>query len=114
MIPMRQIRVLMIAGIALAGVAGCAHRPKEPVTPAAGKPIYEDAPSASLVFSAPVTQGEPPVMLAREPREPAVFLGYDELSITSYYIRTDDRQSDDYTDRHYRRAVIQKSGISYR
>ena len=112
--PMRRLQSLMIVGIALAGPLGCTNAPRQQGVSIAPMPVYEEAPSASLVFSAPVTLGEAPVVLAREPREPAVFLGYDELSITSYYIRTDDRQTDDYTDRYFRRAVIQKSGISYR
>lgn len=57
---------------------------------------------------------QPPVFLPRDERQPQVFIGFEELSYTTFYIRTDDRQTDDYTDRYQRRAIIEQSGVRYR
>ena len=97
--------------IGAAGLCGCAQQKGEVVRVI---PQYHDQSAAMLAFTPAIAKDEPVVFLARDTRQPSVFIGFDELSATAYYIRTDDRQSDDYSDRYHRRAVIEKIGVSYR
>lgn len=95
-------------------LAGCAvSRPPKSAVPA--QPAYVDAPSAALVFDSPLCMAQPPIQLPREPREPAAFVAYEDLTATFFYTRTDDQQ----VSRHggpwiFREAVSEKVGISYR
>lgn len=77
---------------------------------------YERARAGSLVFDPPVTQGQLPLRLAREDRNPDAFVGYDSVYTTYFYLRTDDRQhgGDIRNDRFDRRAVSTKVGATYR
>ena len=75
---------------------------------------YADSASASLAFSPPVAQNEPPVVLPRDQRQPGVFIGFDDVSASYFYIRTDDRMTNDGTDHYVRRSIIEKVGVSYR
>src|SRR3954468_14846507 len=76
--------------------------------------LYTDSASSSLAFSPPIAQNEPPVNLPRDQRQPGVFIGFDEVSASYFYIRTDDRMTSDGTDHYVRRAIIEKIGVSYR
>ena len=76
--------------------------------------LYSDAASSSLAFSPPIAQNEPPVILPRDQRQPGVFIGFDDVSASYFYIRTDDRMTNDGTDHYVRRAIIEKVGVSYR
>src|SRR5436190_10487549 len=76
--------------------------------------LYSDSTSASLAFSPPIAQNEPPVILPRDQRQPGVFIGFDEVSASYFYIRTDDRMTNDGTDHYVRRSIIEKVGVSYR
>ena len=112
------MRTLMISlALAMTGV-GCASKPTPTRSAGAnGLPSrneYAENSSAALAFTPAVAIGEPPVVLAREAREPSVFIGFDEISATAFYIRTDDRQSDQMSDRYQRRSVIEKVGVTYR
>jgi hypothetical protein len=104
-------------------VVGCASqaaretRPNEQLTPApAAQGVDEDgAVAASLVFDPPLTIGEPPVVLAREDRQAGAFVGYQEQTVTSFWIQIDDRQTGDpRCDRYERRAIIVQTGATYR
>ena len=60
-------------------------------------------------------------MLAREGRERSAFIGFEDQTVSTFYIRIDDRQlsigsgSDGNNfDRYERRAIIEKSGALYR
>ena len=112
------MRTLMISlALATMGV-GCASKP-EPSKTAGAQRLpdridYTDRSAAALAFTPSVAIGEPPVVLARDARQPSVFIGFDEISATAFYIRTDDRQSDDLSDRYQRRSVIEKVGVTYR
>lgn len=77
---------------------------------------YERAKAGSLVFDPPVTQGQLPLRLAREDRNPDAFVGYDSVYTTYFYLRTDDRQhgGDFRNDRFDRRAISTKVGATYR
>jgi hypothetical protein len=55
-------------------------------------PAYRAATASALVFDPPVTTTEPPIELARAPRQPGAFFGYDEGSIEYYRLYVDDQQ----------------------
>jgi hypothetical protein len=100
--------------VLLLAAGGCAARsPKRP-DGMGMRPTYEDAPAAALVFDSPVTLNEPPIFLPRDQRQPGAFVGFDELTITYQYLRTDDRHTNDGTDRYIRRSVSERIGVSYR
>lgn len=102
---------LWTVSLILLSVAGCgalpARRAAVPQTP-----VYLDSPAMALAIS-PAWAGElPGYVLDRELRQPAAFVGFDEITATFYYVRTDDRQLDDGW--IFRRAVSERVGISYR
>jgi hypothetical protein len=94
-------------------LGGCASKPTATVE----RPIdpYVDSPSAAaLVFDAPIAQGQPRVTLYRDEREPAAFVGFEDLNATSFYVRTDDRpglRPDAWIER---RAISERIGVTYR
>src|SRR5258706_14754846 len=93
-------------------ICGCAgrHLPTTMHTPH----VYSEAASASLAFSPPIAQNEPPIALPRDQRQPAAFVGFGEVTASYFYIRTDDRMTNDGTDHFVRRSIIEKVGVSYR
>ena len=52
--------------------------------------------------------------LSRDGRAADAFVGYETQTATYSYLRTDDRQTDDGSNRYERRAVSTKVGVSYR
>jgi hypothetical protein len=86
---------------------------------------HQYAPSAAgaLAFDPPVLAGMPKLDLSREGRDPAAFVGYEDLTTTIYDLQINDRQidlggdrfgnhgSDDY---YQRDAASEKIGVSYR
>ena len=102
--------LLLILAVALLGGCSSKHLPQTLHTPH----LYSDSASASLAFSPPIAQNEPPVVLSRDQRQPGVFIGFDDVSASYFYIRTDDRMTNDGTDHYVRRSVIEKIGVSYR
>ena len=96
----------------LALLTGCTHQsmPQTAHTPH----LYNEFASSSLAFSPPIAQNEPPVLLPRDQRQPGVFIGFEDVSASYFYIRTDDRMTSDGTDHYVRRAIIEKIGVSYR
>ncbi len=103
-------RRLLIAGLVL--VSGCASSSAPPQT--STRPAYVDKPSSALVFDLPVQEGRPGVFLARDDRQPGAFAGYEDLSATFFFIQSDDRPGDINEGWLYRRAVITRTGTSYR
>jgi hypothetical protein len=93
---------------------GCAAQRKPPEAEQPRPPLYHPAAAGSLVFDPPVTFGQPPVELSRASRNPDAFVGYESTSFTYFYIRADDRFSDDDHNRYERRAVSTRVGVSYR
>lgn len=105
---MRSIPLILI----LAFVGGCSGKA---LPQTLHKPhLYSDGASSSLAFSPPIAQNEPPIDLARDQRQPGVFIGFDELTASYFYIRTDDHMTNDGTDHYVRRSIIEKVGVSYR
>jgi hypothetical protein len=95
--------------IALA--SGCASQKP---APAPAVRFYESRSAGSLVFDPPVTSGLEPLELARQDRNPEAFAGFDDTTATFFWVRTDDRFTDDRSGRFERRAVLTKVGVSYR
>ncbi|HMB96178.1 MAG TPA: hypothetical protein VKK61_09080 [Tepidisphaeraceae bacterium] len=93
---------------------GCAAQKAQPQAQVQAFPHYEAGSSGSLVFDPPVTIGQQPLQLSRDDRQPAAFAGYDSSIATYFYVRTDDRQTSDRSDRFERRAISEKVGVNYR
>ena len=92
-------------------VGGCAREHLGKMSARLG---YDDVSAASLVFTPPVALGSEPLELARDDRTPRAFVGYDEVTTSYFNIWTDDRQTNDGSDRYVRRSRIEKVGVSYR
>jgi len=105
---MGRYAVLLLA-LALCG--GCASRQGSAT---ACRPVYLDAPAPAIVFETPYAINHPPVFLPREPRQPAAFVGFEELTATFFYIRTDDQQWDPWHGGLHRQAISERVGVSYR
>jgi hypothetical protein len=105
------MRIALLA-LALALMSGCANKsmPQSLHTPHG----YNDLAATSLAFSPPIAQNEALVFLPRDQRQPGVFIGFEDVSASYFYIRTDDRMTNDGTDHYVRRAIIEKIGVSYR
>lgn len=82
--------------------------------PAAVEKVYAGGVAAALAFDAPAAGELPPGALDRSVRQAGALVGWDQLTITAFRIRTDDRFTDDRTDRYLRRSIIEKVGASYR
>lgn len=103
---MRTLWVIL-SGILITGCA--AHKPA--AMPQAN--ITAPAPlvaSAALVFDPPIIQQEPRLDLSRSTRGPAAFAGFEDTTTTYFYVRTDDRQTTDFTDRFEREGYSSKVG----
>lgn len=101
--------------VLLLTAVGCAARSDKKASGVAMlRPTYQEAPAAALVFDAPVTLGEPAVFLPRDQRTLGAFVGFEELTTTYHYLRTDDRDSNDGSDWYVRRSVSERIGVSYR
>ncbi len=74
---------------------------------------YLDSPATALVFDLPPSDDAYPPNLSREGRYPAAFFGYQDLTTTFSYLRTDDRQNGSFSG-YFRRSVTERVGVSYR
>jgi hypothetical protein len=103
-------------------VVGCAAKPRaeKPARPpaAASEAQLEQVVVASaLVFDPPIAINEQPLDLARDPRQAAAVVGFDQLTTTFFYLQTDDKQRFDNFNTggaFERRAVSQRFGVSFR
>ncbi len=103
--------VIILAGFVLAGCAA-SHQVATQSPPA--QRHYLPASASALAFNPSITRDQPPLELSRDVRERAAIVGIDEVSITYFDIRMNDRQTNDFTDRFERQAVSQRVGVSYR
>ena len=101
---------LSIAGALL---TGCAASKQPPQTSPVAREL-PDRPATALAFTPPVAHGMEHIDLPRSEREPAIFVGFDALTQTFFYVRTDDRFTNDGSDRFIRRSVQERVGVSYR
>jgi hypothetical protein len=107
----------IILSVCLSGLLGCQcfHKPASATQPSVSADrLYEPSHTSALAFSPPIAQADAPLDLTRADREPAAFVGYDDLIRTYIYVRTDDRWTGDGTGNYERRAIIEKVGASTR
>ena len=117
---MRLTGVILFAVAALIG--GCAAQPRQQrsaVTPRPADPSAEfdeevAVTASALVFDPPVAAGLPALELARDVRQPAAFVAYDDVETTYFYLRLDDRQKLTNDGRSERRVISETFGISRR
>jgi hypothetical protein len=105
------MRIALLA-LSLALISGCASKSAQQSLHSPHG--YSDLAASSLAFSPPIAQNEAPIVLPRDQRQPGVFIGFEDVSTSYFYIRTDDRMTNDGTDHYVRRAIIEKIGVSYR
>src|SRR3954467_2802937 len=87
----------------------CSHKPASATQPSvSADAYYEPSHASALAFSPPIAQADAPLDLTRADREPAAFVGYDDLIRTYIYVRTDDRWTGDGSGDYERRAIIEK------
>jgi hypothetical protein len=76
---------------------------------------YVDAGSPAMAFDPPIVLGAPRLNLNRDLCQPQAFVGFDQTVTTFFYVRSDDRQTEDHrNDRYERRAISEQFGTSYR
>jgi hypothetical protein len=104
--------------ILLSLTVGCAAQSPAPETVATGRrPVvsgYADSAASALVFDVPLASRGPALDLSREDRQASAFIGYETGVATSFYLRSDDRQSDTWGDQIERRMLSAKTGVTYR
>jgi hypothetical protein len=101
----------MLINTFLLVLVGCAS---QNASPPLAQRQYADRPGAALAFDPPVLQGRAAAELPRDLLEPGAFVSYDDTSITYFNIRTDDRLGEGSDVWLYRRAVIERTGVSFR
>jgi len=74
---------------------------------------YTEAPASALVFEPTLASGVSHPELARAPRQPTAFLGFDEPTSEYYFSATDDSQSNDFGDSYVRQSFSIKTGVRY-
>jgi hypothetical protein len=104
---------LTIAGVLGGMLVGCAAA-KRPASAEPSVREYQERTATALAFTPPVAQGAEQIDLPRAEREPAIFVGFDALTETFFYVRTDDRFTSDGSDRFIRRSIQERVGVSYR
>lgn len=85
--------------------------------PAPGAEADGQAIAAALVFPPALAADTPALDLSRDARGPSAFLGFQDLTVTHFFLWMDDRQLNygpDNHDRFERQAITQKSGVTYR
>ncbi len=110
---------LIVAGMLL---TGCASRAKTTAR-AEGQPEaelagyrYEESTASALAFDPPIVASAVTPNLARDGRETTAYVGFDDVITTHFYVRYDDRQviQGRGPERYERRAISERSGVSYR
>ena len=95
---------------------GCATgSPRPAALDAAAVPArYSEAPASALVFDPPLDRGVPHPELARAPRQPSAFLGFDQGTTEFYTTATDNLQTDAFGDFYTQESLSIRSGTRYR
>ena len=112
---------LILVSLCLAGCASQLQQQQAPPSPELQAVAVEEPADAvlasALMFDPPVTLDEPPLSLAREPRERSAFVAFEDQTQTFSWIHIDDFQSGDGPHgrgRYERRALIDRVGSSVR
>jgi hypothetical protein len=103
--------MLILLGVLVTGCATAQHSQPDKM---ASAPRYSDAVASALVFDPPISEGIEHPELARGPRAPAAFFGYQDSTSEVYVSATDDLQSDQWNNTYTKESVSVKSGVRYR
>ena len=112
--------LLAVSGLMLGGCGSHRQPPPQARVPELFRQTDDaqlaSATAAALVYDPPVIANEPPLDLSRDGREPVAVLGYEQLTTTFSYTRSDDRFRVNFGDgdRYERRAVSERVGVTYR
>jgi hypothetical protein len=94
---------------------GCATAPMQPSAhKAVSQPEYSDAVAAALAVDPPLTANEQHPELARAPREPAAYLGYQDTTVEAHVTYTDNLESSPFGDAYAKESMTVKSNTRYR
>lgn len=109
------MRSAIVAVLFLTTLAGCAADRSKPVEATQPLVFRRPAPAAALAFDAPTGLVLSYQALARDYRDPAAYVGYDDIVTTYSYTLTDDRQYlfDNFND-FERRVISARTSVSYR
>ncbi|MDB5302660.1 MAG: hypothetical protein JWM97_209 [Phycisphaerales bacterium] len=111
---MKRFAVLLTS-LLIGGCASTAPHPATPVADTSTPHEYEPASASALAFDSPVAAAYPLPGLARGPREPGAFVGYQDSVIEYFSIGLEDHQSDgDWFNGYDRWSFTSKSGVRYR
>src|SRR3954452_16105543 len=94
--------------LAAALLGGCATQHPAPVP--APLNTTSTTGSAALAFDPPLTLYQARLDLSRSTRGNAAFAGFEDTTTTYYFVRTDDRQASDGTERFQRDGYSAKLG----
>lgn len=103
---------LLLIGIVATGCATAHQAP--PAAKASSEPEYLEASAAALAVDPPLTANESHPELARAPREPAAYLGYQDSTVEYYASYSDNLESSPFGDAYARESVTVKSNTRYR
>jgi hypothetical protein len=92
---------------------GCATAPR-PRTASLPPGEYIEASASALAFEPPIAEGAPHPELARGPRAPAAFFGFQESTAEYYTSATANLQTTDFGDSYIQESISVKSGVRYR
>lgn len=110
---------LIVAGTLLTGCASRAKTSERAETRPEPERInywYEATTASALAFDPPIVSSAVTPDLSRAGRQRSAYIGFDSVVTTHFYVRNDDRQViyGDDSGRYERRAISERSGISYR
>lgn len=107
---MRRNRALLLVCLL---AEGCAAAPR-PRTASLPPGEYIEASASALAFEPPIAEGAPHPELARAPRAPSAFFGFQESTAEYYTTATDNLQTTDFGDSYIQESITVKSGVRYR
>jgi hypothetical protein len=109
----RQTFLFMLGAI----LTGCASQPGAMQASNNPHPINQPpitGGASALVFDAPITLGEPEIVVSRDDRGAAAFWGFEDQSSSAYDILTYNRTSTDRGDRYVQDSITEKTGVVQR
>jgi hypothetical protein len=102
--------LFIFVAMLLAGCASAGNKSANNTTPALSAVALENRPAAALVFTPPITMGNPALDLSRAGREPEAFWGYSQGVTDTYDVLLDDRQYTDPWTGGYRESFTERTG----
>jgi len=106
----------IIAVAASAIFSGCAAQPPVQTSQASVTARqFSPEPATALAFDPPMSSQVSPQLLARDPREPSAFAGFEQTQVEYYDQSTsDDQYIDDATQEYERQNTSERIGVTYR